>query len=58
MENGKERQPTIEELKLLSSFPTDYKLSGNYNQQWGQIGNSVPPILTKRIGEKIQSLIS
>jgi len=58
MENGNERKPTIKELKQLSSFPTDYKLCGNYNQQWGQIGNSVPPILTKRIGDKLQSLLS
>lgn len=58
IENGKERQPTIEELKLLSSFPHDYKLSGNYHQQWGQIGNSVPPILTRCLGEKLQSFLN
>lgn len=56
--NGKERLPTIDELKLLSSFPLDYKLCGNYNQQWGQIGNAVPPVFTQKIGEMIKILLN
>lgn len=49
--NGVERDPTIEELKLLSSFPEDYFLCGTFNQQWGQIGNAVPPVLSFSLTE-------
>jgi DNA (cytosine-5)-methyltransferase 1 len=57
IENGIKRQPTIEELKILQGFPMDFKLLGTFNEQWGMIGNSVPPPLTKRIGETILSKI-
>lgn len=57
IENGIKRQPTIEELKILQGFPQDFKLLGTFNEQWGMIGNSVPPPLSKRIGETILSKI-
>ncbi|MGP8216802.1 MAG: DNA cytosine methyltransferase, partial [Bacteroidia bacterium] len=46
-ENGLRRKPTIAELKVLSSFPKDFKLVGSFNQQWARIGNAVPPNLAK-----------
>jgi DNA (cytosine-5)-methyltransferase 1 len=57
IENGLKRQPTIEELKILQGFPADFKLLGSFNDQWGLIGNSVPPPLTFRIGNVIRSEI-
>jgi DNA (cytosine-5)-methyltransferase 1 len=54
IENGIKRQPTIEELKILQGFPQDFKLLGTFNEQWGMIGNSVPPPLTFRIGTVIR----
>lgn len=57
MENGLKRQPTIEELKILQGFPNDFKMSGSFNEQWGLIGNSVPPPLSKKIGETLISKI-
>lgn len=57
IENGVKRQPTIEELKILQGFPEDFKLLGTFNEQWGMIGNSVPPPLSKKLGETILSKI-
>jgi DNA (cytosine-5)-methyltransferase 1 len=57
VENGIKRQPTIEELKILQGFPQDFKLLGTFNEQWGLIGNSVPPPLTYKIGKTIISKI-
>jgi DNA (cytosine-5)-methyltransferase 1 len=55
--NGVERYPTIDELKILSSFPIEYKLSGSYTEQWGQIGNAVPPVFTYSIGKTLLDLL-
>ena len=43
----------IEELKVLQGFPKSFKLKGTFAEKWGQIGNSVPPPLTYRIGKTI-----
>lgn len=51
--NGIRRKPTIAELKVLSSFPKDFKLFGSFNNQWARIGNAVPPNITKAIGTHI-----
>ena len=53
VENGVKRKPTIEELKVLQGFPKSFKLKGTFAEKWGQIGNSVPPPLTYRIGKEI-----
>jgi DNA (cytosine-5)-methyltransferase 1 len=53
VENGVKRKPTIEELKVLQGFPKSFKLKGTFAEKWGQIGNSVPPPLTYRIGQEI-----
>ncbi len=53
VENGIKRKPSIDELKILQGFPKSFKLKGTYNKKWGQIGNSVPPPLTYRIGKTI-----
>ena len=53
VENGIKRSPTIDELKLLHGYPDEFQLFGNYNQQYGLIGNSVPPPLSFKIGKKI-----
>lgn len=37
------RALTIQEIKRLSSFPDDYKLTGTFVEQWARIGNCVPP---------------
>ena len=57
VENGVKRKPTIEELKVLQGFPKSFKLKGTFSEKWGQIGNSVPPPLTYRIGKTILNKI-
>jgi len=47
------RMFTPDELKQIQGFPKDYKLSGNQKQQIIQIGNAVPPMLIKKIVDKI-----
>lgn len=43
----------IEEVKRLQSFPDEFWLSGTVEQQWRQIGNAVPPQLSKALGLEI-----
>ncbi|WP_082051241.1 DNA cytosine methyltransferase [Rossellomorea aquimaris] len=44
------------EAQLLQSFPKDYAFFGGRNAQYRQIGNAVPPLLGKVIGEAILKL--
>jgi len=48
------RHLTIPELKRIMTFPDDYKFVGKFEQQWGRIGNSVPPLFMKTIAEHIR----
>lgn len=34
---------TINELKILCSYPEDFKTMGNFREQWARLGNSVMP---------------
>jgi DNA (cytosine-5)-methyltransferase 1 len=43
----------IEEVKRLQTFPDRWKLAGTVEQQWRQVGNAVPPLLAKRLGEAL-----
>ncbi len=45
------------EASLIQSFPKDYRFCGKRNAQYRQIGNAVPPLLSKRIGEVIVSML-
>jgi DNA (cytosine-5)-methyltransferase 1 len=51
------RALTIEEAKIIGSFPADFKLSGAYAEQWARIGNSVPPNLMRAIATHIREKI-
>ena len=54
VQDGVQRKPTIDELKILSSFPEDFTFTGSYNQIWNQIGNCVPPLMMKEMSETIR----
>lgn len=47
------RYLTCREAAAIQSFPNDYEFVGTVSQQWRQIGNAVPPLLGKAIGEAI-----
>jgi DNA (cytosine-5)-methyltransferase 1 len=51
------RKFTLEELRLLSSFPADFILTGNYAQRWERIGRSVPPLMMYQIAKTIRQEI-
>ena len=50
------RYLTAREAAAIQSFPPDYIFCGTLTQQWKQIGNAVPPLLAKAIGESILKL--
>jgi len=52
-DKGETRKYTINELKMISSFPSDYVLTGNFVQQWERIGRSVPPLMMKLICDTV-----
>jgi len=52
--DGTERKPTIDELKILSSFPQDFILTGSFNEQWARIGNAVMPKFMYHIAKNIK----
>ena len=55
--DGIVRQPTIREIKLISSFPEDFIFIGNVNKQWKRIGNAVMPKFMEHIAKTIKTEI-
>jgi DNA (cytosine-5)-methyltransferase 1 len=47
------RRLRVAELKRLMSFPDDYLVCGNRRQQQLQLGNAVPPLLGRRVAERV-----
>jgi len=37
----------------MQSFPANFEFLGSNTSQWTQVGNAVPPLLAKSIGEAI-----
>lgn len=51
------RSLSISELKRIFTFPDDFRLSGNFYQQWERIGRSVPPMMMYHIANTIRTEI-
>lgn len=53
----KNRFLRISEIKRLQTFEDDYVITGNFKEQWRQVGNAVPPLLAYKIAKEIKSQI-
>jgi len=47
------RKSLIPEAKLIQTFPLDFILQGNLQDQYIQIGNAVPPLMAYRFAEAL-----
>lgn len=48
------RVPTIRESARIQSFPDSYEFLGNQGARFRQVGNAVPPLLSKAIAKQIK----
>jgi DNA (cytosine-5)-methyltransferase 1 len=52
-----DRAISVREAARLQSFPDSFEFSGSRTDQYVQIGNAVPPLLGKAIGDHLRYLI-
>ena len=53
----KNRFLRIEEIKRLQTIDDDYIISGNFKEQWKQIGNAFPTQMSGILAEKIRIIL-
>jgi len=48
---------SVREAARIQSFPDAHVFQGNITQQYEQVGNAVPPLLARTLGDKIQEYL-
>ncbi len=56
-DSGDVRKYTIEELKVIFSFPEDFKLTGSFKEQWERLGRSHAPVAVYHVARTIRKEI-